>query len=321
MQLIRVALLAFAATLPVAAHSQQYPSRPIRIIVPFPPGNILDIMTRLIAPKLAERLGQNVIVDNRAGASGMLGLELAMRATADGHTLVGGQGSNLVVVPHMHKKVPYDAIKDFSPIALSATNYQGLAVHPGVPFKSMQDLIAYAKANPGKLSFATGGQFDWAYMTLELLRRMAGFSYLQVPYKGGEQAVMEVIGGQVNGVVLGTTVLAPHIRSGKVRLLGVTSPTRVPQFPDVPAIAESVPGFDSRGWFGYLAPAGAPREIVMLLNREINRAMALPEIREKLESAGLTILTEPPAYFTQTIKSSHEKYGRIIREFENSRPQ
>ncbi len=313
MCLVRTVLLVLAATVPLIAQSQPYPARPIRIIIPFPPGNTLDVMTRLIGPKLTERLGQSVIVDNRAGASGMLGLELAASAVPDGYTLVGGQGGNLVVAPHTHKKVPYDPIKDFTPIAISTTNYLGLAVHPSVPFKSMKDLIAYAKANPGKLSFGTGGQFVWPHMTLELLRVMAGFTYLQVPYKGTEQAVIEVIGGQVSGAVAGITGLAPHVRSGKLRLLGVTSPTRVPQFPDVPAIAETVPGFDSRGWFGYLAPAGAPREIVMLLNQEINRAMALPDVKEKLNAAGLIIVTEPPEAFAQTIKSDYEKYGKLIR--------
>jgi tripartite-type tricarboxylate transporter receptor subunit TctC len=307
-------LLVLAAAVPLAAPGQSYPSRPIRLIIPIPPGNTLDVITRLLGPKLTEQLRQTVVLDNRAGASGMLGLELAANAAPDGYTLVAGQGGNLVIAPHTYQKAPYDSVRDFAPIALSATNYLALAVHPRVPFKSMKNLIAYAKANPGKLTFGTGGQFGWPYVTLELLRSMAGFTYLQVPYKGTEQAVTELIGGQIDGLLAGITILTPHARSGRLRLLGITSPTRTPQFPDVPAIAETVPGFESAGWFGYLAPAGTPPNIVALLNQEINRAMASPDVKEKLNSLGLIVVTEPPEVFAQTIKSDYEKYGKLIRD-------
>ena len=314
MDVLRALLWVLAASVPLAAPGQSYPSRPIRVIIPFPPGNTLDIMTRLIGPRLTERLGQNVIVDNRAGASGMLGLELAANAPRDGYTLVGGQGGNLVVAPHTYKKVAYDPIKDFAPIALSTTNYLALAIHPRVPFRSMKDLIAYAKANPGKLSFGTGGQFVHPHLTVEMLRVKAGFTYLQVPYKGTTEAVSALIGGEIDAVVAGITGLAPHLQSGKLRLLAVTGPNRAAQFPDVPAISETVPGFESWGWFGYLAPADTPRDIVVLLNQEINRAMALPDVKDKLNSLGLIVVTEPPEAFAQTIKSDYEKYGKLIRE-------
>ena len=314
MYLLRTLLLVLAATVPLTAQGQSYPSRPIRIIIPFPPGNTLDIMTRLIGPKLIERLGQNVIVDNRAGASGMLGLELAMNAPRDGYTLVGGQGGNLVVAPHTYKKVAYDPMRDFAPIAVSTTNYLGLAIHPRVPFKSMRDLIAYAKANPGKLSFGTGGQFVHPHLTVEMLRFKAGFTYLQVPYKGTNEAVSALLGGEIDAVVAGITGLATHVQSGRLRLLAVTGPTRAQQFPDVPAISETIPGFESWGWFGYLGPAGTPRDIVVLLNQEINRAMALPDVKEKLNSLGLIVVTESPEYFAQTIKSDYEKYGKLIQD-------
>ncbi|MGE5526591.1 MAG: Bug family tripartite tricarboxylate transporter substrate binding protein [Rhodospirillaceae bacterium] len=313
MRLLPAALL-LAALAPCVAHSQSYPARPIRIIIPFPPGNTVDIMARLIAPKMSERLHQNIIVDNRAGASGQLGLELAARAPADGYTLVGGQGGNLVVAPHTYKKLPYDPIKDFAPIALSTTNYLGLVINPSVPFKSVKDLVAYAKANPGKLSFASNGEGGFPHMTIELLRTMAGFTYLHVPYKGSAEIATQLIGGHVDAAIDGITGMTPHIRSGKLKLLGITNPTRVPQFPDVPAIAESVPGYDSRGWFGFLAPAGTPRELVNLLNQEINRAVALPDVKEKLVNAGLIVVTEPPEFFAKTLKSDYEKYGKLIRD-------
>ena len=312
--MLRALALAAAFGFACTAAAQNYPAKPIRIIIPFPPGNTIDIMARLIGPKITERLGQNVLVDNRAGAAGQLGLELGARAAPDGYTLVGGQGGNLVVQPHTYKKIPYDPLKDFAPIALSTTNYLGLVVHPSVPFKSARDLVTYARANPGKLSFASNGEGGFPHMTIELLRVMGGFTYLHVPYKGSAQIATELIGGHVDAAIDGITGLAPHVRSGRLRLLGVTNPTRVAQFPDVPAIAESLPGYDSRGWFGFLAPAGTPRQIVMLLNQEINHAMGLPDVKEKMIAAGLTVVTEPPEYFTETIKRDYAKYGKLIRD-------
>jgi tripartite-type tricarboxylate transporter receptor subunit TctC len=301
-------------------HAQAYPAKPVRIIVPFPAGNTADIMSRLIGPRMTERLGQNIIVDNRAGASGQLGLELGARAPADGYTIVAGQGGNLVVAPHTYRKIPYDPLKDFAPIALSTTNFLGLVVHPSVPFRSMKDLVAYGRANPDRLTFASNGEGGFPHMTIELLRVMAGFTYLHVPYKGSAQIVTELIGGHVDAAIDGITGITPHIRSGKLRLLGVTSPARQPQFPDTPAIAETVPGYDSRGWFGYLAPAGTPRDIVVRLNEEINRAMSLPDVREKMNAVGLTVVAEPPEFFTQTLKSDFAKYGKLIRDI-GFRPQ
>ena len=313
MRLLHAFMLAAATLAASTAGAQNYPTRPIRIIIPFPPGNTVDIMARLIGPKMSERLHQNIIVDNRPGASGQLGLELGAHAVPDGYTLVGGQGGNLVVAPHTYKKLPYDPLKDFAPIALSTTNYLGLVANPSAPYKTVKDLVAYAKANPGKVSFASNGEGGFPHMTIELLRTMAGFTYLHVPYKGSAEIATQLIGGHVDAAIDGITGMTPHIRSGKLRLLGVTNPTRVAQFPDVPAIAESVPGYDSRGWFGFLAPAGTPRDIVSLLNAEINRAIALPDVKDKLESAGLIIVTEPPEHFVQTLRSDYDKYGKLIR--------
>ena len=308
-----VIALAAGSGLACAAGAQAYPSKPIRIVIPFPPGNTVDIMARLIGPKITERLGQNVIVDNRAGASGQLGLEFAARAAADGYTLVGGQGGNLVVMPHTYRKIPYDPIRDFAPIALSTTNFLALVVHPSVPFNNVKDLITYAKAHPQKVTFASNGEGGFPHMTIEMFRVMGGFTYVHVPYKGSAQIATDLIGGHVDAAIDGITGLTPHIRSGRLRLLAITNPTRVPEF-DAPTIAETLPGYDSRGWFGFLAPAGTPREIVTLLNQEINRAMMLPDVKEKLVSAGLIIVTEPPEFFASTIKSDFAKYGKLIRD-------
>ena len=315
----RAFVLAIGLGIACVAGAQSFPSKPIRIVIPFPPGNTMDIMARLIGPKITERLGQNVIVENRAGASGQLGLEFAARAAPDGYTLVGGQGGNLVVAPHTYKKLPYDPIKDFAPIALSTTNFLALVVHPSVPFKSVQDLITYAKANPNRVTFASNGEGGFPHMTIELLRVMGGFTYVHVPYKGSAQIATDLIGGHVDAAIDGITGLTPHIRSGKLRLLAITNPARVAEF-DAPTIAETLPGYDSRGWFGFLAPAGTPREIVTLLNQEINRAMALPDVKDKLVSAGLIIVTEPPEFFAAAIKSDYAKYGKLIRDI-GFRPQ
>jgi len=306
---VLAAFLAMAPTL----HAQPYPTKPIRIIIPFPAGDSLDTMSRLIAPRLTERLGQNIVVDNRAGAAGQLGLELGARAAPDGYTIVGGQGGNLAVQPHTYKKLPYDPLKDFAPVALSTTNYLALVVSPTSPFKTVKDLIAQAKKNPGKVSFATNGEGGFPHMAVEMLRQQAGFDYLHVPYKGGTQIVTELMGNRVDATILGIGVLAPFIRAGRIRLVAVASSTRAEQFPDVPTVAETYPGYESGGWFGYLAPAGTPPKIVALLNQEINRAMVAPDVKEKLKAIGLTAVAESPEWFARTLRSDYEKYGKLIR--------
>jgi tripartite-type tricarboxylate transporter receptor subunit TctC len=311
--LISLSMLAIILAMSPTLHAQQYPSKPIRIIIPFPPGDSLDTMSRLIAPALTERLGQNIVVDNRAGAAGQLGLDLAAHAAPDGYTLVGGQGGNLVVQPHTYKKLPYDPLKDFAPIAISTTNFLALVVNPNGPFRSLKDLITYGKANPGKLSFASNGEGGFPHMAIEMLRVQAGFSYLHIPYKGGVQIVTEIMGARVDATILGIGALTPFIRAGRLRLLAVTSPARAELFPETPTIAEVLPGYDSRGWFGYLAPARTPAKIVALLNQEINRAMMMPDVKDKLAAIGLTVVAETPESFAQTLRSDYEKYGKLIR--------
>lgn len=299
---------------PVTTGAVAYPTKPIRFIIPFPPGDSLDTMTRLIGPALSARLGQNIIVDNRSGAAGQLGLELGARAAPDGYTIVGGQGGNLVVQPHTYKKLPYDTFRDFAPVANSTANFLVLVSAPNAPFKTVKELIAYGKANPGKLSFASNGEGGFPHMAIEMLRTGAGFTYLHVPFKGGVQIMTELMAGRMDATILGVAASMPFIKSNRVRLIAVTSPVRQDAFPDVPTIAESgVPDYDSRGWFGYLAPAGTPPKIVAMLNREINRAMSAPEVKEKLAALGLTVIAESPEAFAQTLKSDYEKYGKLIK--------
>ena len=319
-RLVSLPLLAIVLATAPALHAQQYPTKSIRIIVPFPPGDSLDIMSRLIAPKILERLGQGLVVDNRVGAAGQLGLDLGARAPADGYTLVGGQGGNLVVQPHTYKKLPYHPLRDFAPVALSTRNFLALVASPSAPFKSVKELVAYAKANPGKVSFASNGEGGFPHMSAEMLRVAGGYEYLHVPYKGSAQIMAELMSGRVDATILGIGSLTPFIKSGKIRLIAVTSPARAEQYPDTPSIHEALPGYDSRGWFGYLAPARTPKHIVDLLNREINRAMMLPDVKEKLEAIGLTVVAETPEQFAQVLKSDYEKYGKLIKAI-NFQPQ
>jgi tripartite-type tricarboxylate transporter receptor subunit TctC len=286
----------------------------VRIIVPFPPGEAADIIARLIAPVMAERMGQQFVVDNRAGASGQLGLGLLKSAPADGYTIGMGQGGNLSVAPHTYKKVPYDALKDFAPIALNATNYLAVVANPNAPFKGAADMIAWAKANPGKLSIGTNGEGGYPHLSFEYLARSAGFKFLHVPFKGAAAVVSSVLGGEVMTGIGSYTSLVPHIQAGRLRLIGVTNHQRVAENPQLPVFADIVPGYDMRGWFGVVAPAGTPREIVRRLNAEINRAMQQPDVNAKLVAAGLLVANESPEFFEKFLKTEYEKYGKLVRD-------
>ncbi len=309
------AILACCALLSAnAAQAQAYPNKPIKVIIPFPPGNTMDIMTRLVAPRLGERLGQQIVVENRPGASGMLGLDLVAKAPPDGYTLGAGQGGNLTVLPHTSKSIPYDAIKDFAPITVSTTNYLGLVASPTAPFKTLPEMIAWAKANPGKLTVGTNGEGGFPHLAFEHMRLMGNFSFNHIPYKGSAQIATDLIGGQVQAGIDGISGLTPHIRSNRITLLAVTNKTRVATWPDTGTASEAVPGYESGGWFGYVAPAGTPRDIVAKLNDEINRAMKQPDVVEKLGAAGLIVVAESPEYFSELIRNDFAKYGKLVRD-------
>jgi len=312
--ILHVAVMMTTAIFCAGATAQSYPTKPVRVIVPYPPGEAADIIARLISPIMSERMGQQIVVENRAGASGQIGLEILKNATADGYTIGVGQGGNIAVAPHTYKKIPYDPLKDFVGVALNATNYLAVVANPNTPFKNTAEMIAWAKANPGKLSLATNGEGGFPHLAFELLGVMAHFKFLHVPYKGASQIATDVIGGQVQ---LGTgsyTGMLPHIQAGRVRLIAVTNPVRVPGKSELPIFADVVPGYDMRGWFGFIAPANTPRNIVRRLNEEINHAMQQPDVAAKLTTAGLIIAKESPEYFDTFMKSEYGKYGKLVRD-------
>ncbi len=220
----------------------------------------------------------------------------------------------MVILPHTSRNIPYNALKDFVPIALSTTNYLAIVGSLNAPFKNIGEMVAYAKANPGKLTVATNGEGGFPHLAFEHLRTMAGFTFTHVPYKGASAIVTDIVGGQVLTGITSIATATPHVKSERLRMLAVTNATRVALWSDVPAAAEAVPGYDSNGWFGYVAPAGTPREIVTRLNAEINRAIREPDVSEKLVNAGLTIVNESPEYFVEYLKRDYAKYGKLVKD-------
>ena len=311
---ISMILSAAAGLFAGGAFAQSYPAKPIRVIVPAAPGDSCDVLSRLIGQKVGERLGQPLAADNRVGAGGQLGLQLIAQAPADGYTIGCGQGGNMVIVPIAYKKVAYDTLKDFVPIQIPVTNFLGLVVHPSVPFKNVKDLVAYGKANPGKLVFGSNGEGAFVHFSVELLRTLGGFTYLHVPYKGVAPVLTDIISGRIDSTITSFVSVKPFIDSGRLKLLAIGRATRSPKYPDYPTIAETLPGYENSGWFGFIAPAGTPRDIVVLLNKEMNRAMTQPDVREKLDSYGLEIHTESPEYFANVIRRDMEKWGKVARD-------
>ncbi len=305
-------LLGVVATTAVCA--QAYPSRPIRFIVPFAPGGSTDTLARTLGTKLTEALGQQVVVDNRAGGNGNIGTDVVAHAVPDGYTILLGYIANLAIGPSLYAKLPYDPVKDFAPITLLAVAPNILVVHPSVPAKNFQEFIAYAKANPTKVNFASAAVASPGHLSGELLNLAAGIHMQHVPYKGAGQAVVDLVGGQVQVMVSGMSAVMPHIKAGRLRPLAVTGARRSPAVPDVPTIAESgFPKFEATAWYGVLAPAGTAPAIVTRLNTEILRALKLPDVKERLEYVGFEIVGSTPAAFGSYIKSEITKWAPVVK--------
>ena len=306
-----VVLLAFSTS----ASAQQYPNRPIRFVVPFAPGGSTDTLARTIGQKLTDALQQQVVVDNRSGANGNIGMEIVAHAAPDGYTILLGYIANLGIGPGLYAKLPFDPVRDYAPITQLASSPNILAVHPSLPVKSLRELIAYAKTNPKKLNFASSGVGSIGHLTGELLNRSACVDMVHVPYKGSGQAVIDLLGGQVQMMFSGMSSVMQHIKAGKLRALAVTGAQRSPAVPDVPTIAESgFPGFEATAWYGVLAAARTPKPIVNRLHDEIVRALALPEVKERLNNVGFELVGGTPDEFAVFIKSEIAKWTRVVRD-------
>ena len=314
MILLRGILAACAvALLSQPAAAQTYPNKPIRVIVSAPAGGVLDVTARLIAPGLSGLLGQQLVIDNRGGAGGLIGAELAAKAIPDGYTLLISTPGALTILPHM-RSVPYDTLRDFAPVGLISSGPFLLLSHPTLPVKTLQDLLALARAQPGKLNYASSGNGVPNHLAMELLKSMTGISITHVPYKGQAQAVTDLLAGQMNLMFNSIATMLPHVRSGRLRVLGVASSKRSPQFPDTPTIAEAgVPGFEADIWFGMLAPANTPRRIISRLNDVLVKVVRAPETRAQFEALGADPVGSSPEEFAAFIRKETEKYAKIVK--------
>ena len=311
---IEVAAVLSTVLLASAAHGQDYPARPIRFIVPFAAGGGGDLIIREVAQRLTARLGQSVVVDNRTGAGGNVGTELAAHSPADGYTLLMANVAPMAINVSIYKKLPYDPVKDFSPVTLLASFPNVLVVNPAVPARSVAELIALARDKPGQLSCATAGTGSTTHLAAEFFRNKAKVDFIQVPYKGGGAALIDLVAGQIHMYFGALPAALPHIRTGRLRGLGVTSVSRSSAAPDIPAIAEAgFPGFEAVTWIGAVAPAGVPAPVIARLNKELVAIMRAPELRDKLVTEGAEPTTNTPREFAAYIKSEIDKWSAVVK--------
>jgi tripartite-type tricarboxylate transporter receptor subunit TctC len=313
--LLRIAGVIFFATLGVnAAIGQNYPAKPVRLILPFPPGGPTDLVGRLLAQKLGEQLGQQVAADNRPGASGNIGLELAAKSPPDGYTIVLSSPV-ISLSPHLYAKLNYDPHKDLAPISLVGGVLNVLLVHPSVPAKNLQDLIRIARASPGKLNYGSGGIGTTTHLAPELLKSLEKLDIVHVPYKGSGLALIGMVSWQVDMLIMAAPAAIGQIRGGKVRALAVLAEKRLPSLPEVPTTAESgLKNAEVLVWYGILAPTGTPAALITRLNNEIVKAVNAPDTRERFTNAGVEPMTSTPEQFGQFIRSEAVRFGKVIRE-------
>ena len=311
---MRFFLILLLAVLAGAVEGQTYPSRPVRLIVPFPPGGSNDIVARMVATQLGERLGQQVVIDNRGGAGGVLGTDLAAKSPADGYTLL------LISVayafgPALYRNLPYDPERAFAPVGILGSGAAALTVHPSLPVNTVQELIALAKAKPGTLNYASAGVGSLQHLACALFMIQAGIDVVHVPYKGGGPAMADVIAGQAQIVMPSLIQVVPHIKSGRLRVLGTSGTRRSAVLPDVPTISESgVPGYEAHNWWGILAPAGTPAPVIEKLHRDLTRVLASRETEKRFETEGAEVVRMTPAEFGGFISAELVKWSRVARE-------
>ncbi len=310
---LAVSLLVLSSAVP-PAHGA-YPEKPVRIIVPFAPGGSADILARTLSSKLNTALGQSFIVENRAGAAGNIGTEFVAKSRPDGYTLLVGLMNTHVVNQALYAKLPFNGVEDFTPVAMLAVVVSTMAIHPSVPARNVKEFIAVARANPGKLAYASAGSGSSTHLNAVVFEKMAGIRMLHVPYKGGAPAVLDTVTGQTQMIVTAATQTLPHARTGRLRLLGVTRSQRSPMLPEVPAIAESLPGYEASVWFGAFGPAGMPGDITARLNTEINRLMSAPDTKKVMEDMGVEVVNITPEQFLVTLRKEAVHWGNVVRQY------
>ncbi|OGA48613.1 MAG: LacI family transcriptional regulator [Betaproteobacteria bacterium RIFCSPLOWO2_12_FULL_62_58] len=297
-----------------SAAAQSYPNKPVRMMVPFPAGGGSDTMGRIVGTRLSERLGQQIVVENRPGAAGSIGADIVARAPADGYTILLGSTSELVQYPNVNPKIPYDPVRDFAPISLVGTIPLVLVVHPSLPVKNVKDLVALAKARPGEINFGSAGQGATTHLAVELFILLTGVKMTHVPYKGSPQAVADLVSGDVQLGIPTMPAALPFIRSGRVKVLAVSSAKRASNLPDIPSLDEAgVKGYDATLWTGMLAPAGTPKEIINRLHAEIAKVLALKEVNDALDKQGAEAQGSTPEQFAAFIKTEHAKWAKVVK--------
>ena len=300
---------------PAGVFAQSYPAKSIRYVLPFAAGSAVDVMARLYAQRMSENWKQQVVVDNRTGANGIIGTELAARSPADGYTVYLGNVATLAINPHLYAKLPYDVLRDFAPISLAAEINNTLVVHPSLPVKSVKELVAFAKARPGQLNYASGGVGSAQHIPMEMLKAMTGINIVHVAYKGLTPAFNDVVAGQVPMMICGVVTAAPLQRTGRLRMLATTGAKRTSATPDLPTLAEAgVPGYEFDSWTGFLVPAGTPPQIISRLNEEVVRITRLPETRERLTAVGFALVGSSPQEFADYIKANTARIGKVVRD-------
>jgi tripartite-type tricarboxylate transporter receptor subunit TctC len=309
---LKAAALAVAALTCAAAGAQSYPAKPVRIIVPFPPGAGVDITTRLVIPKLAEAFGQQFIADNRPGAAGNIGAEIAARSPNDGYTLLAG-GAPQAISQTLYPKLNYSLVKDFEPIAFMASVPFMLVVHPSLPAKTVKDLVALARSKRGELTYASTGSGSTPHLTAEILKSLTGIDIVHVPYKGTPPAVTDLLAGNVTFMFANSLSVLPHVQSGRLRALAVTSARRGARTPGLPTVAETYPGFESGTWFALFAPAGTPRDVIVKLNAAVVKAVSLPDVREKFLAQGAETMSGTPEQVATYVRSEVAKWAKVVK--------
>src|SRR5436853_2906679 len=312
--MLRIATAIAAVVFATLAVAQSYPNRPVKVIVPWPPGQATDIAARVVAERLQAALGQPFVIDNKPGAGGSIGTDAAVKSAPDGYTLLAASSGPISIMPSL-QKIPYDPLKDLAPVSLIALAPFALVVHPSFPANNAREFVALVRANPHKYSFSSSGTGATAHLVSELFNSMAGLKARHVPYKGSAPALTDLMSGQIDYALETVASLSGHIKAGRLKALGVTSARRTAALPDLPPLAEAanIPGYDIGAWIGYAAPAGTPREVMTKLATEIHKAMQAPELREQYLTLGMDTASNTPEEMTAVLKREQERYGSIIR--------